>query len=469
MSDQPLDPHPPQEEAVPRAAVQGTVPLNAFVGRPPMEVDLARSAPFGWWAAIVIALVAFIDRIEVNLIAGALPAIQEEFGFSDTWAGAIPTAASLAAVVLLLPAGRLADKGRRTWIVALVVLTWALFSVASGLATTFAMFFVIRILLGAAGQLYNPPASSLLADYYPGSTRGKAFGLERAGYYMGLPVGVAVGGAVAEALDWRAVFFIVAIPGVLVAALVLTVREPVRGIGDRIDRLRADSLSAADRGVHAETPSLTTSMFQEARAVLSIMSLRGITISLGLLYLGLGGLFYWLPTLLQRTEDMSYDAAAGIAGGVGGVGIVIGIILGSRIGDRGHGVKSGWRIRISLWFLLVGALSITGVVVLPGVVLRVTLVALACVGFAGAIPNLTAASADVVPAARRGLGFAAVQFLLSLGGALGPFLIGVVSDATGSINIAFLALVPPLFASVLILRWAAITYDDDARKALTGT
>ncbi|TNC33215.1 MFS transporter [Mumia zhuanghuii] len=468
MTDQPTDHRPPEQEAAPVAApAQGTVPLTAFVGRPPMDVDLARPVPFGWWAAVVIALVAFIDRIEVNLIAGALPAIQEEFGFSDTWAGAIPTAASLAAVVLLLPAGRLADKGRRTWIVALVVLTWAMFSVASGLATTFAMFFVIRILLGAAGQLYNPPASSLLADYYPGSTRGKAFGLERAGYYMGLPVGVALGGWVAEALDWRAVFFIVAIPGVLVAALVLTVREPVRGIGDKIDRLRGTG------GVESPTDELATatptSMFAEARAVLQIASLRGITLSLALLYLGLGGLFYWLPTLLERTEDMAYDTAAGVAGGVGGVGIVIGIILGSRIGDRGHGVKPGWRIRVSLWFLLVGAISITGVVVLPGVALRIGLVALACVGFAGAIPNLTAASADVVPAARRGLGFAAVQFLLSLGGALGPFLIGVVSDATGSINIAFLALVPPLFASVLILRWAAHTYDEDARKALAGT
>ena len=63
--------------------------------------------------------------------------------------------------------------------------------------------------------------------------------------------------------------------------------------------------------------------------------------SLSLLYLGLGGLFYWLPTLLERTEGLDYDAAAGLAGGVGGTGIVIGIILGSRIGDRGHGVKSG--------------------------------------------------------------------------------------------------------------------------------
>src|SRR5262245_2971427 len=211
-----------------------TITVEAFPGRGPVAIDPRRAAPFGWWAAFVIALVAFIDRVEYNLVAGALPAIQDHFDFGDTLAGAIPTASAIAGVLLLLPAGRLADTGRRTTIVALVVLTWAACSVLSGVATTFALFFVSRILLGAAGQLYNPPASSLLADYYPGRARGKAYGLERAGYYMGLPVGVAVGGALAEAVGWRSVFFIVAVPGVLVALLVLTVREPLRGLGDRI-------------------------------------------------------------------------------------------------------------------------------------------------------------------------------------------------------------------------------------------
>ena len=53
------------------------VSVEAFPGRDAVPVDLNRSAPFGWWPAIVIALVAFIDRVEFNLVAGALPAIQD--------------------------------------------------------------------------------------------------------------------------------------------------------------------------------------------------------------------------------------------------------------------------------------------------------------------------------------------------------------------------------------------------------
>ncbi|MEO3788001.1 MFS transporter [Actinocorallia sp. B10E7] len=451
----------------------GTVEMAVFPKRPARTVDLGKSAPLGWWPAIVVALVAFIDRVEINLISGALPAIQDHFGFSDTAGGAIPTAASIAAALLLLPAGRLADRAPRVATIAVVVLVWSICSVLSGLATTFVMFFVVRILIGAAGQLYNPPASSLLADYFPSRSRGKAYGFERAGYYMGLPAGVILGGAIAEALDWRAVFFIAAVPGLLVAALVLTVKEPLRGLGDRLDRLRDDTAEPAD--AHASPNAGGTSLLKEARGLLKVRTLKGIIIGQALLSLAVAGLFYWLPTFLERTEDLGYDAASGLAGGVGGTGIVIGIVVGSRTGDRFHGIRPGWRIKVATGFLLLGAIALTGAVLLPGLWLRITLVAVACAGFAAAIPNLTAASADVVPSDRRGMGFALLTFLVTLGGALGPFLIGLTSDIIGStgydgepLALAMLVLVPAMFLAVLALVRIRGTFEDDAAQA-SGT
>lgn len=436
-----------------------TLPVLARGGE--REVDLERDAPFGWWPAIAIGLVAFIDRVEINLIAGALPAIQDHFGFSDTVAGAIPTAAALAAALLLLPAGRLADRAPRVATVVIVVLVWSLFSVLSGLATTFAMFFLVRIAIGAAGQLYNPPASSLIADYYPSRSRGKAFGIERAGYYMGLPAGVIIGGAVAEAFDWRAVFFIAAVPGVVIAIAMATVKEPLRGLGDRIDRLRAggDEATTAHTGVSARA-----SIFSEAKVLLKVHTLRGVIAAQAMLSLGVAGLFYWLPTFFERTEDLGYDAASGLAGGVGGTGIVIGIILGSRMGDKAR--PGGWRIKVAGGFLLVGAIGLSLTVLVPGVPFRVAMVAVACAGFAGAIPNLTASAADVVPSANRGMGFALLQFLTTLGGAFGPLLVGLMSDVLGSISLAMLCLLPPLFFSIAILTRVRATYDADAEAAL---
>ncbi|MEV6279967.1 MFS transporter [Nocardia sp. NPDC051832] len=445
----------------------GSVEIAVSAGRPARAVDLTKAAPLGWWPAIAVGLVAFIDRLEINLIAGALPAIQDHFGFGDTAAGAIPTAASIAGAVLLLPAGRLADRAPRVTTIAIVVLVWSLCSVLSGLATTFVLFFLVRVLIGAAGQLYNPPASSLLADYYPARSRGKAYGFERAGYYLGLPTGVILGGALAEALGWRMVFFVAAVPGLLVAALVLTVREPLRGLGDRLDRHRTGepaTTAAAPRG---------TSLLAEARELLRIRTLAGVVLSQALLSLGIGGVFYWLPTLLERTENLGYDTASGLAGAVGGTGIVVGIIAGSRFGDRAHALRPGRRITVATVFLLTGALALAAALLVPGVAARVTLIALACGGFAGAIPNLTAVSADVVPAARRGMGFALLTFLVTLGGALGPFFVGFTSDLTNAAGyrgeplvLAMLALVPAIFGAVVTLLRIGDRYKVDARAAV---
>src|SRR5690349_24880888 len=107
--------------------------VERYRGKPPVTVVRGAAAPFGWWPAICIALVALVDRIEYNLLAGALPAIQREFGFDDGQAGAIATAGAIAAIVLLLPAGKLADTGRRSWTVAAVVAVWALLTVGTGL------------------------------------------------------------------------------------------------------------------------------------------------------------------------------------------------------------------------------------------------------------------------------------------------------------------------------------------------
>lgn len=463
----------PPETSATTSAVTSPVEMKVFARKPPQLVDVNKDAPFGWWPAIVIALVAFIDRVEVNLIAGALPAIKEHFEISNTLAGAIPTAASIAGAILVLPAGRLADRAPRVITIALVVLAWALLSIGSGLAVSFIMFFIVRVMIGGAGQLYNPPASSLLADYYPPKSRAKAYGFERAGYYMGLPAGVILGGIIADAFDWRTVFFVAAVPGLLVALVVLTVKDPIRGIGDRLEHARAGNVAASQ----AEHVTDTRSIWIQTRELLRIPTLRGVTVALACLSLGVAGLFYWIPTFLVEVEGVSAATGSSLSGAVGGTGIVIGIVLGSKIGDKYHGIRRGWRINVSALFLLVGAIGLTGTVLLPGVEVRSAMIALACIGFAAAIPNMTAANADVLPANGRGMGFAVLTFLVTLGGSAGPLLIGVASDAihaatdltySASLQFAMLILLPPLFICIGVALKIRHTYDDDAAKAMAS-
>ncbi len=440
--------------------------VEVYQGKPPVRVRRGAAAPFGWWPAVCVALVALIDRIEYNLLAGALPAIQREFGFDDGQAGAIATAGAIAAVVLLLPAGKLADTGRRSWTVAAVVAVWALLTLGTGLVTSYTALFAVRLLLGAAGQLYNPPSSSLLGDLYPGPSRARAFGLERMAYFAGLPIGVIAGGALASAVGWRTGFFLVAVPGLVIALLMLTVREPVRGTGDRLTAWYAgtdDTAAPAALARDAKGPMLT-----QVRQLWRIRTLRSVVIGLSILFFGLGGLFFWMPSFYQREFGLDEAGAAAVGGGAGLVGILIGIGIGSWLGDRWHGRRRGWRVALGGWSLLVGTAGLAGAVLLKDMTPQVICFALANVGFAGAIANLTAANADVVAASQRGLGFAVLQLVVTLGGALGPWLIGEASDATGSLRLAYAVVIAPLIVGSLVVLGAWRTYDADAAAAVAA-
>ncbi|MBB2947443.1 MFS family permease [Actinoplanes lutulentus] len=432
--------------------------VTAYPGRPPVAVRRGTAAPFGWWPAICVALVAAIDRIEYNLLAGALPTIQEEFGFSDSQGGAIATAGALAAIVLLLPAGKLADTGKRTWTISAVVAVWALLTVGTGLAGTYATLFAVRVLLGAAGQLYNPPSSSLLGDLYPGPGRARAYGYERMAYFAGLPIGVIAGGALAQTVGWRTGFFLVAVPGVIIALLVLTVREPVRGVGDGLSRWYSGGSSAPAASVVEPAAPMRVQL----AILLRIRTLRSVIVGLSILFFGLGGLFFWMPSFYTREFGLAEASAAAVGGGAGLVGIVGGILAGSWLGDRLH----ERRVAIGGWALLFGTVFLAGAISVPVLVPQAICFTLANVGFAAAIANLTAANADVVAAHRRGLGFAVLQLLVTLGGALGPWLIGLASDATGSLRWAYTVVLLPLVIGSLIVLDGQRTYQKDAAAAL---
>ncbi|GAA4083032.1 MFS transporter [Nonomuraea soli] len=428
-------------------------------GRPPLRVRLDSAAPFGWWPAVCIALVAFIDRVEFNLMAGALPVIQRELGFGDTAGGAIASAAAVAGIILLIPAGRLADRGRRTWILAAVVGVWSLLTLGSGLVTTYAMLFTVRVMLGGAGLLYNPAGSSLLADYFPGSSRARAFALERFGYFAGPAGGVIAGGALAGLYGWRTMFFLVAVPGIVIALLCLTLREPARGTGDRIELLRTGEVPAAPEHV---TPRGST--LREMRGLLTIRTLRAIVIGLSTLFFGLGGLMFWLPTFYARTFGLSSGAASAIAGSVGLVGMIAGALVSARLGDR----WSHRRVTLGAIGLMIGALSLAASVAVPLLPVQLFFLGVANFGIMLAIPALTAAVADVVPAARRGLGFALSQFVVSLAGAFGPLLVGAASEATGSLRVAYALLAVPLVLGALLTLRGRSSLETDRRAALSA-
>ena len=458
-----------------------TAPGGAKAATDPLAgLSLSSEAPIGWRITIVCSLVALLETTAVGMAGGSLTAIQETFGLSDTLAGLIPSAAVLGSLAAAVPSAHLADNHKRVLVLGGAAVLWTLVVVGSALAPVFGVFLLTRVLLGAAGQLNNPAASSLIADAHPARARARAYGYERMANYLGLPLGIAVGAALSDAFGWRTAFIVLAAPGVLAVLAVLTLREPTRGLGDLLDRRGRQLSESADPPGASTTPGDAGDeatageddgdgrppTLAQFRMLWAIPTMRILLVGIPVLFSALASLFFWSTAYFEEVHSLAESEAGGIAGGVGGTGIVVGIIIGSRMGDRHHGNRAGWRLRLAGTSLLVGSAFFAAFVLLPSLPAQAAAFGMSNVFIAMAIPNLTAAVADVVPAHMRGMAFSSVQFLLAFGSAAGPPLVGATSDLLGSLRPAMAVLLVPLALSAEWVRRGAHRFDDDAEAVI---
>jgi MFS family permease len=440
------------------------------------------SAPYGWRPAAVLTAVNFVDGAEGAVVIGALPLLQDQWGFSDAWGGAIATAAAIAGLIALLPAGWMADNLRRTRVLGLVLASWAVLTTASAAAFAFWVFFLIRAVLGAAMHIDNPPASSLLADSYPPVVRGRVFGYQRVAFVVGTGVGIGIGGGIGDALGWRAAFLVMVIPGLIVAALCWRLHEPERGALDRASPgdgppaalpddtgppARASVLEEMELGPldELETDGGVRRELARVRETLRIPTVRHLYIGLTVAFLGFNGIAFWLPTFLERTHDIGEGEAAGITAVTALIAGLGGSLLGGIIGDRRERRRVGARIDLVVVSLAVGGVVLIGALLLPTLGGQVLAIGLAAFVLSLSFANFAAAAADVLPPAMRGTGFALFTFLLTLGSALGPLVVGGASDATGSLGVALAVAVVPTLPGAFVVARARATVAQDAARA----
>jgi len=430
--------------------------------------------PFGLMPAFVLVLVNFLDGAETNILPGTLSLLQDDFGFSDTAGGALATAMAAAGLLVVLPAGYIADHYRRTRTLAIVVALWSALSVLSAAALGFAMFAAARFAMGAANSLDNPPASSLIADYYPPVSRGRVFAVQRVAWSIGVGVGIAVGGAVGGALGWRAAYLVFVAPGLVVALLVGLLAEPRRGALDHVrttgpasDR-EHDLVTEMELGEASPTRQGVREYLDGVRELTRIPTARRLYLGLGVAMAGFNGMAFWLPSFLERVHDLSEAAAGAVTGGLVVVVALSGALVGGHLGDRAAADGGSGRLSITGTALAGGAVLAAVAFPVPVVGPQLIVFAVGAFVLSMAIPNFAAAIAEVVPARRRGTGFSLYYFLTILGGALGPLVIGAVSDLTGSLTAAMAVSMLPAIPGGLYVLGARHTLEADARAAMGG-
>ncbi len=188
----------------------------------------------------------------------------------------------------------------------------------SGLARNYLQLFLARIGVGVGEAALGPAAYSIIADYFPPEKLARAIGLYAMGLYAGAGLAMIGGSAVvsltsgAGPIDlpligtvkpWQLAFFIVSLPGLIVVALMATVREPRRR------EFLADGTVREAAKEAVPIRDVIAFMLQHGRLMLSIIC------GFGFIGTVITAFLVWTPEMLRRSYGWDIVTAGMVYGG----------------------------------------------------------------------------------------------------------------------------------------------------------
>ena len=508
------------------------------------ETSPRAGGAYAWYVLIVLFLVYVLNFVDRQILSILAKDVKRDLGLDDADIGFLfGTAFGVFYSLFGIPLGRLADNWNRVRLISLGLAIWSAMTAASGLARNGLQLTGARIGVGIGEATASPCAYSLLSDYFPKNRRAFALAIYSSGIFVGGGMSLFIGGAIVDKwnaaypaghwglVGWQAAFMAVGIPGIVLAVLVSTLREPKRGAAEGLVTPVSPTpfkdfgaelvaiippltlIGAARRGTAALVINL-------AAFVATAAIVFGLLRATGDLYqwLAVGGgayaVFSWASTLRERDPAtfaliwgtpaflatalgyglisyVSYGVAAFgalyaetvlhqdkttvglLLGGGAAAGGFIGIVAGGRLADWMKANTKWGRIPV----IMIGCLLPIPMLVYaystpsPMAFYLVSFVmsgsASAALGPAGATTQ------DLVLPRMRGTATATFFIATTLVGlALGPYMTGFVSRATGDLRTGVLTLlvVAPVSLACLLFAWrrlpmAEVTLVERARAA----
>ncbi len=378
---------------------------------PEEPIFSAATRNYALGSLLVVYTFNFVDRQILSIL---LEAIKLDLALTDTQLGMLTGFAfALFYATLGIPIARWADRGNRVNIISLALLIWSGMTALSGLAQNYWQLLTARIGVGVGEAGCSPPAHSLIADYFPQSNRATALGVYSLGIPVGILFGFLAGGWINEFFGWRVAFFVVGIPGILLAALVrLTLREPVRGM--------ADGITAP---VTQPTIGETLRFLSQKKSFKHLAFGGSLTAFVGY------GLVTWVPSFLQRSHGMETGEIGTYLGLILGIPGGVGIVLGGYLSDRLGAKNKAWSLWIVSIALLLAVIPTIFVFLVDNQYLALSLL-IAPVLLGNFYQATTFSQTQgLVNLRMRAVAAAILLFILNIIGlGLGPQVVGLISD-----------------------------------------
>ena len=483
-----------------------------FVSR----LDEALGGPARRRVVVLLALVLALDAADKATVGAVGAELQRNLGITNLQLGVLAASSLAVAGLATVPAGIVADKLRRSWLLAAAVVLWSGTLIVAGAASSFWMLLFSRLALGGLAAAAGPTIASLVGDYFPTHERGKFFAYILTGEIIGAGFGFIVSGEITAVLSWRWGFWILVLPGVALAwALLKLLPEPKRGGASRIpegaeqvpmDEEEADGAGAGEQLTVAQEvaeeegvePDESLVLDEDPtqmdapdaiRYVLRVPTNRVLIVASALGWFFFAGVRTFGVIFVRAQFGVGQAAATALLAAIG-IGGLFGVLIGGRLSDalirRGR-----LRGRVVVAFT---AYALTPLFLAPAIASRTLWISLPLL-FAGTM-SLGAANppvdagrldvmhhrlwgrADAVRTAARSwaeaaapIAFGAVAQLIS-GTSASPFAAQggaatrhAADDSARGLQWAFLIMLVPLMAGALIGLRARRTYPRDVATA----
>jgi len=409
---------------------------------------------------MLLYFIAFLDRVNIGFAALTM---NDDLGFSPTVFGFGAGIFFLGYFLFEVPSNLILHKvGARIWI-ARVMITWGLVSGAMAFVQGTTSFYTLRFLLGVAEAGFFPGIILYLSYWFPARKRAQVTAI----FMAAAPISTALGSPISAALlemhglmgfaGWQWMFVLEAVPAVVLGVLVLF------WLTDKPQK--AKWLSEEERNWLVTTLAAEQAQRQSAAhhsAWQGLFDKR--VLALALVYFGTSAGLYtlgiWSPQII-KTMGLS-PMAIGLLNAVPAVIAVAAMVLWAR-----HSDKSGerpWHVIAACILAAVGLVFAGNAATIVGVIVALTLVN--C-GISASKPPLWSMPTLFLSGSAAAAGIATINSIGNLGGFVGPFMIGVIKEHTGSFTwgLYFVAALLVL-SSLTVLLLSAMVRKASANSAL---